>query len=105
MIEFTVKDMTCNHCAATIARAVARSRFPSLFTSTNAARLFQHYLFSVEAQQIFIDVFAHRSFHAQTKELAGRPPLSSFKLLQADPKLVLAQSEEIKTRYSKLFGV
>ena len=71
----------------------------------NAARLFQHYLFSVEAQQIFIDVFAHRSFHAQTKELAGRPPLSSFKLLQADPKLVLAQSEEIKARYSKLFGV
>ncbi len=33
------------------------------------------------------------------------PPLSSFKLLQADPKLVLAQSEEIKTRYSKIFGV
>ena len=71
----------------------------------NAARLFQSYLFSVEAQQIFIDVFAHRSFHALAKELPGRPPLSSFKLLQADPKLVLAQSEEIKTRYSKLFGV
>lgn len=50
-------------------------------------------------------MFAHRSFHALAKELPGRPPLSSFKLLQADPKLVLAQSEEIKTRYSKLFGV
>jgi iron(III) transport system substrate-binding protein len=71
----------------------------------NAARLFQGYLFSVEAQQIFIDVFAHRSFHALTKETPGRAPLSSFKLLQADPKLVLAQSEEIKARYSKLFGV
>jgi iron(III) transport system substrate-binding protein len=71
----------------------------------NAARLFQSYLFSVEAQQIFIDVFAHRSFHALTKETPGRAPLSSFKLLQADPKLVLAQSEEIKARYSKLFGV
>jgi len=71
----------------------------------NAARLLQNFLFSVEAQQIFIDVFAHRSFHALTKEKPGREPLSSFKLLQADPKLVLAQSEEIKIRYSKLFGV
>jgi iron(III) transport system substrate-binding protein len=71
----------------------------------NAARLFQSFLFSVEAQQIFIDVFAHRSFHALAKEKPGRAPLSSFKLLQADPKLVLVQSEEIKTRYSKIFGV
>ena len=71
----------------------------------SAARLFQSFLFSVEAQQIFIDVFAHRSFHALAKEKAGRAPLASFKLWQADPKLVLAQSEEIKARYSKLFGV
>jgi iron(III) transport system substrate-binding protein len=71
----------------------------------NAARLFQSYLFSVEAQQIFIDVFAHRSFHALAKETPGRAPLSSFKLWQADPRLVLTQSEEIKARYSKLFGV
>ena len=71
----------------------------------NAARLFQSFLFSMEAQQIFIDVFAHRSFHALAREKAGRAPLSSFKLLQADPKLVLMQSEEIKARYTKLFGV
>ncbi len=71
----------------------------------NAARLFQSFLFSVEAQQIFIDVFAHRSFHALAKEKPGRAPLSSFKLLQADPKLMLAQSDEIKARYSKIFGV
>ena len=71
----------------------------------NAARLFQSFLFSVDAQQIFIDVFAHRSFHALAKEKPGRAPLSSFKLLQADPKLVLAQSEEIKARYSRIFGV
>ncbi len=71
----------------------------------NAARLFQNFLFSVDAQQIFIDVFAHRSFHALAKEKPGRAPLASFKLLQADPKLVLGQSEEIKARYSKLFGV
>jgi iron(III) transport system substrate-binding protein len=71
----------------------------------NAARLLQSYLFSAEAQQIFIDVFAHRSFHALTKETPGRAPLSSFKLLQADAKSVLAQSEEIKARYVKIFGV
>jgi iron(III) transport system substrate-binding protein len=69
----------------------------------NAARLFQQFLFSVEAQQIFIDQFAHRSFHALAKEKPGRAPLSSFKLLQADPKLVLAQTEELKARYAKLF--
>lgn len=71
----------------------------------NAARLLQQFLFSVEAQQIFIDVFAHRSFHELAKEKPGRAPLSSFKLLHADPKLVLTQSEEIKARYSKIFGV
>jgi iron(III) transport system substrate-binding protein len=32
-------------------------------------------------------------------------PLSALKLLKADPAQVLAQSEEIKARYSKLFGV
>ena len=71
----------------------------------NAARLLQNFLFSVEAQQIFIYVFAHRSFHALAKEKPGRAPMSSFKLLQADPKLVLVQSEEIKARYAKIFGV
>jgi iron(III) transport system substrate-binding protein len=71
----------------------------------DAARLFQSFLFSVEAQQIFIDVFAHRSFHALAKEKPGRAPMSSFKLLQADPKLVLVQSDEIKARYAKIFGV
>jgi iron(III) transport system substrate-binding protein len=59
----------------------------------------------VDAQQIFIDVFAHRSFDALAKEKPGRAPLSRFKLLQADPKLVLAQSDEIKLRHSKIFGV
>jgi ABC-type Fe3+ transport system substrate-binding protein len=28
----------------------------------NAARLFQSFLFSAEAQQLFVDGFAHRSF-------------------------------------------
>ena len=71
----------------------------------NAARLFQSFLFSLEGQQLFVDGFAHRSFHAQVKERAGRPALADMKLLKADAATVLAQTEEIKARYTKLFGV
>jgi iron(III) transport system substrate-binding protein len=72
--------------------------------NANAARLFQHFLYSVEGQQIFID-FAHRSFHAHVKDRPGRPPLSAIKTMKADPAAVEAQSEEIKARYSNIFGV
>ena len=72
----------------------------------NAARLFQSFFFSAEAQQmLLVDVFAHRSFHGQVKEKGEHVPLSSLKLLKADPVQVQAQSEEIKARYAKLFGV
>jgi iron(III) transport system substrate-binding protein len=71
----------------------------------NAARLFQSFMFSAEAQQAFVDAFAHRSFHALVKDRPGRTPLSAVRLLKADPALVLAQSEEIKARYAKIFGV
>ena len=71
----------------------------------HAARLLQSFLFSVEAQQLFLDGFAHHSFHALVKEKPGRTPLSAVKLLKADPAAVLAQTEQIKTRYAKIFGV
>ena len=71
----------------------------------NAARLFQSFFFSVEGQQLLVDEFAHRSFHDQVKEKPGRQPLSALKLLRSDPAAVLAQSEDIKARYTKLFGV
>jgi iron(III) transport system substrate-binding protein len=71
----------------------------------NAARLFQSFFFSAEAQQLLVDGFAHRSFHAQVKEKGAHIPLAELKLLKADPAAVQAQSEEIKARYSKLFGV
>jgi iron(III) transport system substrate-binding protein len=71
----------------------------------NAARLFQSFFFSLEGQQLLVDNFAHRSFHAQVKEKPGRTPLSELKLLKSDPAAVLAQSEEIKARYAKLFKV
>jgi iron(III) transport system substrate-binding protein len=71
----------------------------------NAARLFEAFMFSAEAQQIFVDQFAHRSVHALVKEKAGRTPLSAIKLLKADPAIVITQSEEIKARYTRIFGV
>src|SRR5262245_23792073 len=69
----------------------------------NAARLFQSFFFSMEGQQLLVDNFAHRSFHAQIKEKLGRQPLSELKLLKSDPAAVLAHSEEIKARYARLF--
>jgi len=71
----------------------------------NAARLFQSFFFSVEAQQMLVDEFAHRSFHTLVKERAGQTPMSSLKLLKADPAAVQAQSEELKARYAKVFRV
>jgi iron(III) transport system substrate-binding protein len=71
----------------------------------NAARLFQSFFFSAETQQMLVDDYALRSFHAQVKEKPGHTPLSALKLLKADPAAVQAQSEEIKARYSKVFRV
>ena len=71
----------------------------------NAARLFQSFFFSAETQQMLVDDYALRSFHAQVKEKPGHTPLSSLKLLKADPAAVQAESEEIKARYAKIFKV
>ena len=71
----------------------------------NAARLFQNWLHSVEAQQLLVDFAAQHSPHALVKERPGRRKLSELKLFKDDPVGVEKMSEEIKTRYSKLFGV
>jgi len=71
----------------------------------NAARLFQSFFFSAEAQQMLVAEFAHRSFHALVKPRAGQTPMSELKMLKSDPAAVQAQSEEIKARYSKVFRV
>jgi len=71
----------------------------------NAARLFQTFFFSREAQQMLVDEFAHRSFHDEVKPRAGQKPMSEIKMWKSDPVQVQAQSEEIKARYAKLFRV
>jgi iron(III) transport system substrate-binding protein len=71
----------------------------------NAARLFQNYLFTPEAQQLFVDAGALRSLHALVKDKPGRTPLSAIKVWKDDPAAVVAQSDEIKRRYSQYFHV
>jgi len=71
----------------------------------NAAKLLQSYLFSLEAQQMLVDVVAQRSFHALVKEKPGRKPLKEIKVMKDDPVAVEAQADEIKTRYSQLFRI
>src|SRR5580692_2169087 len=71
----------------------------------NAGRLFQSYCFTAEAQQFLIDVGGLRSMHPQTKEKPGRTPFSEIKKMKDDPAGVEKSAEEIKARYTKLFGV
>src|SRR2546421_9578836 len=68
----------------------------------NAARLFQSFLFSIEAQQLLVDASALCSFHALTKEKPGRTPLATIKLMKSDPVAMEAQREEIEARYGKI---
>jgi iron(III) transport system substrate-binding protein len=71
----------------------------------NAARLFQCYCFSAECQQLIVDHGGLRSMHAQVKEKPGRKPFKEVKAMKEDAAGVDKVSEEIKARYSKLFGV
>jgi len=71
----------------------------------NAARLFQSYLFSVEAQELFVNIGGLRSVHALVKDKPGRTPLSSLKVWKDDPAAVESQGDEIKRRYSQIFRV
>jgi iron(III) transport system substrate-binding protein len=71
----------------------------------NAARLFQSFCFSREAQQLIIDVGGLRSAHPQTKDRSGRKPLTDIKTMKDDAAAVEQQSEAIKSRYTKIFRV
>jgi iron(III) transport system substrate-binding protein len=71
----------------------------------NAGRLFQSYCFSVEGQQSLIDVGGLRSMHPQTKEKPGRRPFGEIRKMKDDPAGVEKAAEDIKARYTKLFGV
>jgi iron(III) transport system substrate-binding protein len=71
----------------------------------NAARLFQCYCFTAEAQQLMSDVGGLRSAHPQTKVKPGRKPFDEIKTMKDDPAGVLRDAEQIKARYVKIFHV
>jgi len=71
----------------------------------NAARLFQDFLFSAEAQQQLVTVGGLRSFHKGVKPRPDLPPLGEIKLMKEDAAAVAKMGDEIKEHYSKLFGV
>jgi iron(III) transport system substrate-binding protein len=71
----------------------------------SAARLFQSFCFSREAQQLIIDVGGLRSVHPQTQEKPGRKPFRDIKTMKDDAAAVEKEGDAIKARYSKLFRV
>jgi iron(III) transport system substrate-binding protein len=71
----------------------------------NAARLFQNWMHSREAQQVLVDWARQYSPHAQTVEKPGVRPLKDVKLMKEDPEATEKASEEIKARYAKIFKV
>src|SRR5580658_8316067 len=71
----------------------------------NAAKLFQSFCFSPEAQQLIIDVGGLRSVHPQTKEKAGRTPFKDIKTMKDDAAAVEKQGDSIKSRYTRIFRV
>ena len=54
----------------------------------NAAKLFQSFCFSRDAQQLIIDVGGLRSVHPQTQEKPGRKPFKDIKTMKDDAAAV-----------------
>ena len=71
----------------------------------NAAKLFQSFCFSPEAQQLIIDIGGLRSAHPQTREKAGRMPFKDIKTMKDDAAAVEKQGDTIKSRYTRIFRV
>jgi iron(III) transport system substrate-binding protein len=71
----------------------------------NAARLFQNWMHSREAQQLIVDDARQYSAHSQTVEKPGIRKLADIKLMKEDPEGILAEGEAVKKRYAEIFKV
>jgi iron(III) transport system substrate-binding protein len=71
----------------------------------NAARLFQNWMHSREAQQLLVDWARQYSPHGQTVEKPGVRKLADIKLMKEDPEGVFAQADAVKKRYAEIFKV
>jgi iron(III) transport system substrate-binding protein len=70
----------------------------------NAARVFQNFLFTPPIQQLIVNEGGNRSLHPDVKEPPERTPLAKIKLLPDDPQGMLPQVNDIKKKYTTLFG-
>lgn len=71
----------------------------------NAARLFQAWSMTREAQQLNIDVGALRSAHAQAKDRPDMKRFADVKTLREEPGVVADQADALKAQYLKIFKV
>ena len=71
----------------------------------NAARLFQAWLHTRQTQQFFIDFTAQYSVRAQVQSKPGRRKFADIKLMKEDAAALEQMTEQIKTRYARLFRV
>jgi iron(III) transport system substrate-binding protein len=71
----------------------------------NAAKLFQNWMHSREAQQLLVDWARQYSPHSQTVEKPGVRPLKDLKLMREDPQAIEKQADEIKKHYTAIFKV
>jgi len=70
----------------------------------NAARVFEDFIFTPKIQQFIVDKGGLRSLHPGVKDPAGHTPLANIKTLPDDPAGMLPHVEEIKKKYTALFG-
>ena len=70
----------------------------------NAARLFASYMFSPEAQRTTVKLGWVRSFHPEAPSSAGVKPMSEIKIHPDDPADIDKSVEELKRRYTRIFG-
>lgn len=71
----------------------------------NAARLFQNWMHSRDAQQLLVDWARQYSPHGQTVEKPGIRKLGDIKLMKEDPEGVESNAQNIKSRYAQIFKV
>jgi iron(III) transport system substrate-binding protein len=71
----------------------------------NAARLFQNWMHSREAQQYLVDWARQYSAHGQTTEKPSVRSLKDIKLMKEDPAAIVKEADAIKKRYAQIFKV
>ncbi len=71
----------------------------------NAAKLFTNFIFSRGVQQLLVDETGLYVPHPGVKYPADKPKLDQLKLLQVSPEELEKRSQEIKERFTKIFGI